>query len=315
MSLNSQDPGIEWTAVFGKRTGKTWNVMGGCFHNCEWLNPDGSLAICYAEVIANKFSKAFPSGFKHHYFHPDRLEEPLRLKQRAGIFIDSMSDMFGNEVPSHEIAQVLDICRRAHWHVMMSLTKNSPRLLKFADLFPANLWVGASIPPSSFKGKFLSIEQQSRMFATSLKVLGKLPVPVRWMSLEPLSFDCSDLLHGCGLSWVVIGAATHGKKVWQPDPRHIENVLRVLDEQNIPVFMKGNLHCLRCGAQEGALLKSGKVRLIVAYADVRGDWLPDNLGTLCGSCYQTWHNENEKRLAYGSRAAPTSLVRLAKEYA
>ena len=43
--------GIQWTDF-------TWNVNAGCFHRCRWAMPDGSVAICYAEEIANKFEPA-----------------------------------------------------------------------------------------------------------------------------------------------------------------------------------------------------------------------------------------------------------------
>src|SRR3990167_2707371 len=88
---------IEWTRIVNPdgttRRGYTWNVVGGCQHDCKWL-VDGQIAECYAKTIAERVATAsFPNGFEHHYFHTERLQEPLKLKGPAGIFIDSMSDL------------------------------------------------------------------------------------------------------------------------------------------------------------------------------------------------------------------------------
>ena len=227
-------PGIEWTDY-------TWNPIGGCQHGCRWEMPDGSVAICYAEDVAEGVaSPAYPNGFAHHYWNPVRLQKPLKLKTPARVFLDSMSDVMGHWVPDEQIEQVLEVVRAAHWHTFQLLTKNAPRLLKF-DL-PPNLWVGVSMPPSIMFGKPLSEHQQRRMFAGCLGVLSKLKVPVRWVSFEPLSFDVAPLLDDDPpLEWAVIGAATNGRKAYQPESGWVSGLLSRLDERGIPVFFKGNL--------------------------------------------------------------------------
>lgn len=226
--------GIEWCT-------HTWNPVQGCRHDCKWTMPDGVVAQCYAKTIAqNLRSDTFmPQGFEAHYFHPKRLQEPLSLKTPAKIFFDSFSDLMGSWVPDTEIEQVLDVCRKAHWHTFQLLTKNAPRLLKFK--FPPNVWVGVSAPPSFMMGNQLSLEQQHRMVKKQLDTLAQIDVPVRWMSIEPLSFDIAPLLTNSPLEWAVIGAATNGNKTYQPEKAWVENVLRVLDAQGTKVFFKGNL--------------------------------------------------------------------------
>lgn len=243
--MNHQgDKGIEWTHAFGPRTGYTWNVVKGCQHECRWEMPDGKIAKCYAESVAEGVARAaYPNGFDHHYFEPDKLEEPLKLKTPAGIFLDSMSDLMGTWVPEAEIMQVLDVVSRADQHIFMLLTKNAPRLLKFKDLFPANLWVGVSMPPTFFRGNRLTAQQQEKMFVRALEVLRQIHVPVRWISFEPLSFDVSLMLDdlSCPIEWAVIGAASNGKTHYQPDSKHVFNLLYTLDRFNVPTFFKGNL--------------------------------------------------------------------------
>ncbi len=239
--MNKQSKrGIEWTHVFGPGTGYTWNPVAGCLHDCQWEMPDGSIAECYAKTIAERVaSQAYPQGFEHHYWHPNRLHEPLKLKMAAGIFLDSMSDLMGHWVPNEQVEEVLDICRRADWHQFQLLTKHAPRLLDFA--FPENVWVGASVPPTFMYGKKLSNEQQSRMLKRTLSVLKQIDVPIRWMSLEPVSWDVAPEMEDAELEWVVIGAATKGRKIYQPEPEWIQNLLDVMDAKGIPVFFKGNL--------------------------------------------------------------------------
>lgn len=225
--------GIEWTDY-------TWNPVGGCKHGCRWVMPDGTVAECYAETVAGRVAQStYPKGFDHIYWRPELLDKPLKVLKPARIFLDSMSDLMGVGVEDDQIEQVLDVCRSASWHTFQLLTKNAPRLLKFT--IPDNVWVGVSAPPSIMFGRHLSLEQQSRMLKRSLEVLRNINVPVRWMSIEPLSFDIAPLLEESDLQWAVIGAATSGSKTYQPKAEWVEHVLDVLDRQETRVFFKGNL--------------------------------------------------------------------------
>lgn len=205
--------------------------------------PDGQIAVCYAEETAEGIaSPSYPEGFEHHYWHPRRLAEPLKLKKPARIFLDSMSDLFGAWVPDEQIYAILDVCDRAGWHTFQLLTKNAPRLLRFK--FPPNVWVGASTPPDFMFGKQLTANQKARMLSRTLHILGRVAARVKWMSFEPLSWDVAPIVADYQpLHWAVIGAASRGSVYYQPDPRHVENLLDVLDTQGMKVFFKGNLEC------------------------------------------------------------------------
>jgi protein gp37 len=225
--------GIEWTDY-------TWNPVGGCKHGCRWSMPDGSIAECYAETVAERVAQStYPNGFEHHYWRPELLNEPLSLSKPSRIFLDSMSDLMGAWVSDDQIEQVLEVCTKASWHSFQLLTKNAPRLTQFR--FPPNVWVGVSAPPSIMFGKPLTYNQQVRMLARMMEVLKTIDVPVRWMSIEPLSFDIAPLLEDSELEWAVIGAATNGSKAYQPRAEWVQNVLDVLDAQGTQVFFKGNL--------------------------------------------------------------------------
>lgn len=247
--------GIEWCDY-------TWNVIRGCQHACEWTMPDDTTAICYAKEVAEGLAQsAYPQGFAHHYFKPEALVDPARIKKPSRIFLDSMSDLMGAWVPAEQVQQVLDVCAANPQHVFQLLAKNAPRLKRFQ--FPANVWVGVSAPPTAFIGKQLSLHQQEAYVHRALNVMedlkAKNQASVTWMSIEPLSFDiASTFIDWLGepeswlgqpmelpIDWVVIGAATNGRSVYQPAPEWVGHL--VGDEtmggvlEGIPVFFKGNL--------------------------------------------------------------------------
>jgi protein gp37 len=242
--------GIEWTRVplpdgtFTK--GYTWNVISGCLHRCEWVMPDGSTAVCYAKTTAERgvARSLYPGGFEVITFHPERLPQPLRRKRPAGIFLDSMSDLVGHQVPEEQIQQVLDVVRQAHWHTFFSLTKYVPRLARFT--YPPNLWVGISSPPDFMFGRELARSQQRHMLEKMMRTLADVAVPIRWMSFEPLSWDCAAIVAAYPgvLQWAVIGAASDGNTYYPPDAAVLHRLLDVLDGQGVPVFYKGNLRSL-----------------------------------------------------------------------
>ncbi len=108
---------------------------------------------------------------------------------------------------------------------------------------PANWLVGISVPPTFMFGHELSLEQQKAWLKRALEFLRDCPAQRRWISIEPLSFDVSEIIGQCDthLDWAVIGAATNGSQTFQPTERNLVNCLAALNAKKIPVFMKGNL--------------------------------------------------------------------------
>lgn len=248
-SIKNPRGGIEWTHIFGPRTGRTSNPVKGCHHACRWLMPDGKLAICYAEATAERFpGKWYAKGFGSISFDPSELEAIRKLKEPAGIFIDSMSDLFGKNVPDDWIKKVGATIRDCPQHIFFSLTKNPSRFAALASGQVTERWwpnwlVGISVPPSFMFGKELSLEQQRAWLKRGLEFLRDCPAQKRWISIEPLSFDVSEIISAsnCRLDWAVIGAATNGAQCFQPTEKNLVNCLAALNAKKIPVFMKGNL--------------------------------------------------------------------------
>jgi protein gp37 len=260
MPLNEQraPAGIEWTRIKNAdgttRRGFTWNPIAGCLHDCEWVMPNGQRAECYAKTVAEKFTSAYPSGFAHYYWHPNRLIEPERLTEGAGIFPDSMSDLFGNWVQREHLFAVLNVMEDTPQHIYQCLTKNAPGYNKYRVELPANLWAGVSSPPDHMLGTDLAQHQKERYLHRALGILSDLHDErgiTTWMSFEPLSQDWTEIVreYPHALKWAVIGAASNGKTYYPPEESHVRSLIEVLDDRGVAVFFKGNLRSLKWAAQ------------------------------------------------------------------
>lgn len=230
--------GIEWTDF-------TWNPARGCSHDCQW-KMGGEIVNCYAEDVAENLAQAaYPQGFSHHYWNPEKLAEPERVKTPSKIFLDSMSDLMGKQVPDDQIAQVFETVAVNPHHQFQLLTKNPPRLLQVPMEFPKNLWVGCSSPPDFMFGHEMTPDMQLKMLRRTLNILNGLKgfASIRWMSLEPYSWDMVPYFaeYPHALDWVVIGAGSNGKKYYQPDPDDFRRVVTFFERLNVPIFFKGNV--------------------------------------------------------------------------
>lgn len=243
--------GIEWTDY-------TWNPIAGCFHACQWSMPDGTIANCYAEDVAEKVAaSAYPHGFEHHYWNPNQLTAPMSVKTPSKIFVGSMADVFGHWTPDEQVQQVIDVCSAVHWHTFQFLTKNPLRAAKFN--LPLNCWIGASTPPDFMWNKPLNHKQKTSMLLKTMRALSEVRQNgnITWMSAEPLSWDVAyDLLEfeeqiiELGgdvenfIDWIVIGAASSGKKYFAPNAEHFTELMEYCEVRDIKVFFKGNLKSL-----------------------------------------------------------------------
>lgn len=129
--------GIEWTEA-------TWNPVTGCTK----VSP--GCAHCYAERFAERWRGIKDHPYEHGFdlqLWPQRLETPLRWRRPRLIFVNSMSDLFHEEVPLDFIKQVFDVMAHANWHTFQVLTKRHERLAEVADQldWPPHVWIGVSI--------------------------------------------------------------------------------------------------------------------------------------------------------------------------
>lgn len=246
--------GIEWCDW-------TSNPIRGCLHGCSWTMPDGTVANCYAEDVADRVAqKAYPKGFEHHYWNPDELKLWGKIPAGDKVFVGSMADVFGHWVPAHQIELVLEHAAMRPDVTFQFLTKNPKRVLDFMFKIPRNCWIGASTPPSFMWNNELDDHRRMRLMATTLGVLSQLREAgiTTWVSAEPLNVDLGFVLWSnmvnypdepYPIDWIVVGAASNGAKYYPPDEKLLTNLLRVLDSNKTPVFFKGNLRSLKWAAQ------------------------------------------------------------------
>ena len=210
---------IEWTDA-------TWNPIRGCTK----ISP--GCAHCYAATFAERFrgvpGHPYEQGFDLRLV-PEKLGEPLRWSKSRMIFVNSMSDLFHEDVPDDFILDVARVMEAATWHTFQVLTKRSQRL---RDLLAGGLQFAAKLPHIWWG---VSVENQ-RHGRPRIEDLRNAPAKVRFLSIEPLLEDLGTLDLG-GISWVIVGGESGGgARIMEP-----EWVLSIRDQckvAKIPFFFK-----------------------------------------------------------------------------
>jgi len=187
MQAMAEHSHIEWTDA-------TWNPVRGCTK----ISP--GCKHCYAETFAERFR-----GVKGHPYEqgfdlrlvPEKLAEPLRWRTPKMIFVNSMSDLFHEQVPDDYIVWVARVMVDAKWHTYQVLTKRAERLrellntkLKFAAR-QDHIWWGVSVEDKKFG-------------VPRIAHLRKANAAVRFLSVEPLLEDLGRIELD-GIDWVIVG--------------------------------------------------------------------------------------------------------------
>jgi protein gp37 len=177
---------IEWTD-------STWNPVTGCTKvttGCDF---------CYAERFSERFRGVKGHPFENGFdltLRPERLEQPLNWRQPRRIFVNSMSDLFHKEVPTHFIDAVFDTMEKASWHTYQVLTKRSSVMARYLKVrygtgtAPMHIWLGVSI--------------EDRQNAVRLNHLKAARASVKFVSFEPLLGPIG-LVDLQGIDWVIVG--------------------------------------------------------------------------------------------------------------
>jgi protein gp37 len=205
---------IEWTE-------STWNPLTGC----NKVSP--GCKYCYAERLAKRLKAMRQPNYRNGFdltLHKHVLEQPLLWKKPQMIFVNSMSDMFHEDVPLEFIQKAFDVMNRAYWHTFQLLTKRSERLLQLHSClhWPHNLWMG------------VSVERKDYMFR--IDHLRQIDAKIKFLSLEPLLGPLPKL-NLTEIDWVIVG----GESGPGARPIEIEWVLDIKDQclkANVPFFFK-----------------------------------------------------------------------------
>jgi protein gp37 len=205
---------IEWTDA-------TWNPVRGCTK----VSP--GCKFCYAETFAMRFegvpNHPYEAGFALRLV-PEKLEEPLKWRKPRRVFVNSMSDLFHQRVPSDYIRQVFDVMLRSEQHTFQLLTKRVDRALRLSQTlpWPENVWMGVSVE---------NVDYLERAVA-----LADVPAAVRFISAEPLLGPLASLPLR-GIHWVIVG----GESGRQARPMQIDWAREIRDQcraRGVAFFLK-----------------------------------------------------------------------------
>jgi protein gp37 len=218
---------IEWTE-------STWNPVTGC----SKISP--GCTHCYAERMAFRLQAMGNAKYRNGFevtLHDDALLAPLTWKKPRMIFVNSMSDLFHEDVPTDFILRTIEVMRQAHWHQFQVLTKRSERILEIDAIadWPENVWLGVSVESDKYRFR--------------IDNLRKTRAAVRFLSLEPLLGPLNHL-NLDGIHWVIVG----GESGPGARPLRLEWVTDLRDQcrdARIPFFFKqwGGVNKKRTGRE------------------------------------------------------------------
>ena len=205
---------IEWTE-------ETWNPTTGCTKysaGCEH---------CYAATFARRLkamgNPRYANGF-NVTVHPDLFQKPLEWKKSKMIFVDSMSDLFHDEISDEDILAIFDTMNKAAWHTFQVLTKRADRLVKLSPRikWTKNIWMGVSVENKS------AIERCEKLKQTG--------ATIKFISAEPLLESISDIDLN-GIDWLIVGGES-GANSRPMDKLWVLELRDLAQKNNVPFFFK-----------------------------------------------------------------------------
>ena len=211
MAANSS---IEWTEM-------TWNPVTGCTKISQGCKH------CYAERMANRLhamgSDRYRNGFRLT-LHPDLIELPKTWKKPRVVFVNSMSDLFHEDVPADFIRRIFETMEACPQHTFQVLTKRSERLRKLGPSlsWPSNVWMGVSV--------------ENAPATKRIPDLLSVPGQVRFLSCEPLIGPLEDLPLN-GIHWVIVGGES-GPGARRMNPEWAKSIHRQCRQAAVPFFFK-----------------------------------------------------------------------------
>ena len=206
---------IEWTE-------STWNPITGC------TKVSAGCKHCYAEVMAKRLKAMGTSGYENGFelsLMPDRLNEPLNRKKPTVYFVNSMSDLFHEDVPRHYIQKVFDVIEKADWHTFQILTKRADRMESFffGKRAPKNAWLGVSV-------------ENKNHGVPRIDHLRRVDATIRFLSVEPLLEDVGQL-NLENIHWVIVGGES-GAKARPMNKEWAESIQLQCEVADVAFFFK-----------------------------------------------------------------------------
>lgn len=205
---------IEWTEM-------TWNPTTGC------TKISAGCKFCYAEIMSERLKAMGVPKYKDAFrvrWHEDQLQIPYTWKSSKVVFVNSMSDLFHDDIPLEFIKKVFSVMNDNPNHVFQVLTKRAQRLhevhkeLKWTH----NIWMGVSVEDGRVQDR--------------IEFLRKTKAKVKFLSLEPLIGPISDL-NLKKIDWVIVGGES-GRRPRPMDADWVLDIQRQCKKADVAFFFK-----------------------------------------------------------------------------
>lgn len=218
---------IEWTDA-------TWNPVAGC----SMVSP--GCTNCYAMRMAARLDAMGIAKYQgttrmsggravwtgHVTLDDASLRSPISWSKPRRIFVNSMSDLFQDAVPTEFVARVWQVMEEAYWHQFQILTKRPKRMARVLSgrrfkVLP-NVWLGTSIE----NGRVLE----------RVKALRTAPAAVRFISFEPLIGAVGDV-DLTGVDWAIVGGES-GPRARPMERKWVDEIRRSCQAYRVAFFFK-----------------------------------------------------------------------------
>lgn len=192
---------IEWTDT-------TWNPTTGC------TKISAGCKFCYAAIMSKRLMAMGQSKYRNNFeltVHEVELQKPYKWVKPRKVFVNSMSDLFHEDVPDDFIKNVFKVMNETQQHTYQVLTKRSERLEELSQKlnWTPNIWMGVSI--------------ENEQVLHRLEHLRNTPALIKFISAEPLIGPLPNMDLN-GIQWVIVGGESGPqsrpiKKCWVTDIR------------------------------------------------------------------------------------------------
>lgn len=205
---------IEWTE-------STWNPTTGCTkisHGCEH---------CYAERMSKRLQSMGLEKYKNGFeltLHPSVLIEPYSWRIPRFVFVNSMSDLFHEDIPFDYIVRVFKVMNDNFKHTFQVLTKRSDILLEYSRHlnWSKNIWMGVSV--------------ESKQYIERINTIRNTNAFIKFLSLEPLISDVGSL-NLTRIDWVIVGGES-GPGARPMNKEWVRDIKNQCQLQDVPFFFK-----------------------------------------------------------------------------
>ncbi len=206
---------IEWTE-------KTWNPSAGC------SKISSGCKNCYAEIMAKRLkaigTKGYENGFEFNTVE-SRLNDPLKRKKPTVYFVNSMSDIFHEDMPVSYLDKIFNIIAQTPYHTYQLLTKRAERMFDYLSKrdIPKNIWLGVTVEDKEYG-------------LPRINYLRKLNATILFLSIEPLLENLGKI-NLENIDWVIVG----GESGHNARPMNVEWILNIKQQcikNDIAFFFK-----------------------------------------------------------------------------